>query len=285
MAAPRAVRNFRWAGPAIFFVVLLIVIGVAQSQRRGVPVSPTAPRLAQIPASASEPRSLPRTSESTRAVRRELVVALTADSAQEVVSRLRTQAVLDEASVLSLRLQVEHACRAIAERDIDHVIGPIEDPERDPARRQLAAFCRNYQADEELVTIILASHPYTVDQTVGREAAVMQAREWLATRDDAISLGTAAEFLLSTDHEIRLPGPRRGDLALGKALHLAALRRECRRDGGCRAEDFRTVAFCAREGCADGADLERALRESVPARDWATITAVDAWYGQQRRGH
>lgn len=210
--------------------------------------------------------------------------AFTSRSARLAETQLGAGIAADDPALLSLRVQLQQMCTAVAERDVQVTVGLIPDPERDPARLKLAMFCADHVVDDTLMPAVMATAPYTLQQTTSTEAGVEQARDWLATRDDAFSLLSAAEFLLGERLGPGLPGPKRGDLALSKAIHLAALRRECRRDGGCGADDARTVAYCAHAGCAPGADLERALRDSLPARDWATLVAMDVWYGQQRRG-
>jgi hypothetical protein len=187
----------------------------------------------------------------------------------------------------SLYFQAKDACwtQVVAalrrQRRPERVADPLRDWAIEELQRRCEGFPENIPAIEQAQAPLL----FDIDTLHGTEAAVAQAFALLHTADNAVDLADAGETLLVND---RFPvralfgGQDPGYEALSQGLRHAALWRECELAGRCGADSFATLAFCVQAGCRRGATLPQALREALPARDFALVLRLRAWFAAQR---
>jgi hypothetical protein len=275
---------------AVALVALLAMGGVALFGGRGG--STRAPGEATPVASDAtdpgvpvEPRTR-RRDEPVNVVAQDVLVA---PSIYDALSLHAARRGGEDRQVRSLYLEARDACwnQVVAALRRQRRPQSVADPLRDWATEELQRRCEGFPETIPAIDATLVPSLYDIDTMQGKDAAIAQAFELLRTADNAVDLIDAGETLLAND---RFPmrelfGTQDpGYDALAQALRHAALWRECEVAGRCGADSLATLAFCVQAGCRRGATLPQALREALPARDFALVVRLRAWYAAQRRG-
>ena len=169
---------------------------------------------------------------------------------------------------------------------------PLPDPSRDWALEALAELCVGMDAIEIDESIPMVGEPealFRIERTLGRDAAIAAAEDLLAGETDPVLLEEAALFAWEVG---RAPSPSTMGVnpeAVGPTHHMSAISdavklAACRRPGDCGPNDWQTLAFCTRVGCAPGASLPQALSAHYGEQQMRLIYGYARWIGSFRSG-
>jgi hypothetical protein len=169
---------------------------------------------------------------------------------------------------------------------------PLPDPSRDWALEAIAKLCvgmGSLEVDESIPMIGEPESLSRVDRTLGRDAAIAAAEDWLATESDPVLLEEAALFAWEAGRAPSTASMGVNPEAVGPSEHMAALSdavrlAACGRPGDCGPSDWQTLAFCARVGCAPGSSLHQALRAHHGEQQMRLVDGYARWIRSFRSG-